>query len=384
VRVVVLHSPFQSGPASGENRVVEEEIRLLREAGHSVTAYIPPRLPSGAVVAAREGFSAVWSRSAAARVRRLVRAEGAEIVHAHNLFPALSPAVLRAAADEGVPVVLTLHSYRLLCLPATFLRSGRTCELCLGRLPWRGVVHRCYRGSTPGSASLATSLAVHRAVGTFDRVTLYVAVSDFLRSKYLAAGFPLRRMVVKPNWAWPGVVRSGPGEYFLFLGRLSREKGVERLLQAWHEVDAPLLVVGDGPEAGRLHEAAPPGVRFAGQVAASEVPGLLSRARALILPSLSYEGSPLTILEAYAAGVPVLASAIGGLPEHVRTGESGVVFPAGDAGAIARAVDRLLDDGESKRLGAGALKLWHERFSPEQGLAELEAAYRRALELGRS
>jgi glycosyltransferase involved in cell wall biosynthesis len=379
VRVLVAHSPYLSGAASGENRVVEDEVRLLREAGHHVNLLVPPRTDPRGLARAREGMSAVWSRDAIRQLRRLVRDERPDVLHVHNLFPALSPAVIRAAADRGVPVVATLHAYRLLCLPATFLRGGEICELCLGRTPWRGVVHRCYRGSAPASASLATSLVAHRLLGSFDRVGLYLAVGEFLRSKHVEAGLPAERVVVKPNFAWESAQRQGPGEYFLFLGRLSPEKGGDDLLAAWRDVGAPLLVVGDGPEGARLRRAAPATVEFRGQVSAAEALGLLLRARALVLPARSYEGCPRSVLEAFAAGVPVLASGIGGIPELVEPGLSGLTFPPRDPRAIAHAAHALLDDAEAERLGRGARGLWEERFSPERALAGLERAYARAL-----
>jgi glycosyltransferase involved in cell wall biosynthesis len=322
----------------------------------------------------------VWSTDAVREVRRLVRERKPDVLHVHNLFPALSPAVVRAGAAEGVAVVATLHAYRLLCLPANFLRDGNVCELCLGRLPWRGVVHRCYRGSVPASASLGASIGLHRLLGSFGRVALFLAVSDFLRSKHLAAGFPAERVVVKPNFADAMPRRAGPGEYFLFLGRLAPEKDVRTLLAAWEQVDARLLVVGDGPDGPELRRAVPAGVEFRGHVPAEEVPALLNRARALVLPSLSYEGCPRSVLEAYAAGVPVVANDVGALPEHVVHEVTGLTVPPRDPRALAAAVGRLSSDEESERLGEGAQRAWAERFSPQRSLESLEAAYRTALE----
>ena len=380
MRVLVLHSPYLSGAASGENRVVEDEVRLLREGGHDLKVYVPERVSMSAIGSLREGMQAVWSRQAVGEVGDIMRSEGIDVVHCHNLFPALSPAVIRIAGDAGAAVAMTLHNFRRLCLPATFLRQGQLCELCLGRVPWRGVVNRCYRGSAAGSAALATSLTLHRAVGSFNRVSLYLAVSDFIRAKHIEAGFPAGRIAVKPNFAWSARRREGAGRYFLFAGRLSPEKGVQTLLAAWREINAPLVVAGDGPERELVRREAPAGVEFRGAVEPDEMPLLLADARALVLPSIWYEGAPRAVLEAYAAGVPVVASSIGGLPSLVEDGVSGLLVRPGDAAALAAAVERLLEDGESTRLGGGAWNAWKERYTPEQGLKELEAAYGRALE----
>ena len=377
MRVLILHSRYQSGAASGENRVVEDETELLQRNGHRVFLWAPqPETGTRLKVMATAG-KAVWAFSSAEEVRRLIRSHRPDVVHVHNLSPTLSPAVLRMAA-EYVPVVATLHNYRLMCLPATFIRDGRVCQDCLGRVPWPGVVHACYRGSRAGSGVLATSLTLHRIAGSYDRVALFLAVSEFVKGKHLEAGLSPQRLLVKPNFSWPIPRREGPGEVFLYLGRLSPEKGVETILRAWRPGLGTLLVVGDGPEEGRLKAIAPPGVVFSGSVDGSAVPDLLRRARALLLPSAWYEGQPRVVLEAYAAGVPVLASDVGGLPELVEDGRSGFLLPA-EPEAWTAGVQKLLADDEAVRLGQRGWELWRERYSPARGLEGLEQAYERAI-----
>src|SRR5262249_30270757 len=157
-----------------------------------------------------EGISAIWSAAAVRNIEKLVRSHRPDIVHCHNLFPGLSPAVLRAVRGTSAAVVMTLHNYRLVCLPATLLRDWTICEDCVGRLPWRGVAHGCYRKSTAGSAALAVSLGLHRGLGTFDRVDLYLAVSEFVRAKHVDAGLSAERILTKPNFVWPSQRRDGP------------------------------------------------------------------------------------------------------------------------------------------------------------------------------
>jgi glycosyltransferase involved in cell wall biosynthesis len=381
MRILLLHSRYLSGPASGENRVVDEEAALLRSGGHRVWRYAPEPRVDGPLGRARSGMSAIWSMSAAASVRQLVERERIEIVHAHNMFPTLSPAVLRAAHDAGAATLVTLHNFRLLCLPANLLRDGRVCEECVGHVPWRGVRYRCYRGSALGSAVLATSIVVHRTIGTFDGVSRYLAVSEFVRRKHVEAGLDPLRIDVKPNFVWPLPPREGAGDYFLYLGRLAAEKGVDTLLAAWALGESPgrLVIVGDGPEAETLRAGAPPGVEFRGQVSPDEVSSVLAAARALMIPSRWYEAAPRTITEAYAAGVPVLASDIGALPEAVQPGRTGYLVPVDDPGAWAQVARRLADDTESQRLGMEARRRWSEGFTPEHGLVALQDQYARAL-----
>jgi glycosyltransferase involved in cell wall biosynthesis len=323
----------------------------------------------------RSAVDAVWSRSAASHVKKLIRSFAPDVVHVHSLYPRLSPAVVRASKD--VPVVVTLHNFRLHCLPATYLRNGVVCEACLGRKPWRGVAYACYRDSRMASATLASSLTLHRGLGTFRQVTRFLAVSNFVRVKHIQAGLEPERILVKDNFASGAARREGPGTVFVTLGRLSREKGLSELLDAWP--GAPLRIVGDGPERAFLVHKAPTSVGFPGSVSSDDVPQLLGSARALLQPSRCYEAQPRAILEAFAAGVPVIASRIGGLPELVEHGVNGLLVDVDDKRGWQEAVEHLMDDSESERLGEGAYRTWQERFTPEIALRNLENAYAEAI-----
>jgi glycosyltransferase involved in cell wall biosynthesis len=378
MRILVLHSRYLSGSLSGENRVVEDEAGLLREWGHEVEvlALSPRELPRRALAA-----RSLVSHGVADSIRRHVRSHGVDLVHVHNLYPAFGPGVLSAASEAGAVVVMTLHNYRLMCIAGTLLRNGRVCEVCLGKAPWRGVVHACYRGSRAESAVLATSLAAGRARGAFDKVHRFLAVSEFVRAKHVQAGLPPDRIVVKPNVVRSQARRTGPGAYFLVLSRLSPEKGIVDLVRAWTSDLGELRVVGDGPQRRAIEVLARArGIRVEGPADPADVPALLREARAVLLPSASFEGQSRVVLEAYATGVPVLASRIGALVELVSEDETGLTVPLGSARAWREAVMKLRADDVSLRLGAGAHARWEDRFSPERGRELLEAAYREALE----
>ena len=373
MRVLVLHSRYASGASSGENRVVEDEVELLRGAGHEVELWAP--MPDDATTGSRVGLavSAVWSRSAVAEVRRRAAEFRPDVIHVHNLFPMLSPAVLRAA---GAPVVVTLHNYRLLCLPAVFLRDGRACEDCLGKFPWRGVVHRCYRGSAAGSAALAASLGVHRRAGTFRHVAMFLAVSEFVCRKHIEAGFDPARIRVKPNFGSAQPRREGPGEDFLFLGRLSEEKGLDRLVSIWRDVPARLVVVGDGPERARLEALAPDTVEFRGSVPSDRGARVSLRVRARSCCRRSATRAPRARWSRrMPPGVPVVANRYGALPGVVSDGVTGLLVEPGDAAGWRSALASVMDDGTSQRLGEGAFAAWRTGYSPKRGIADLEAAY---------
>jgi glycosyltransferase involved in cell wall biosynthesis len=378
MRILILHSRYRSGALSGENRVVVEEADLLRSAGHDVDVLAPsPDDSSRAALAARS----LASVGIGAVVADRVRSRKIEIVHCHNVYPALGAGVFTAAAKGGAAVVVTLHNYRSMCLAGTFFRDGHVCQDCLGRLPWPGVVHACYRGSRSQSAVLAASLVAARAMQTLDSVHRFLAVSAFIRKKHIEAGFPADRILVKPNVVAAQTLREGPGTYFLLLSRLVVEKGISDIVRAWDEDLGELRIAGDGPERVHLERLAMGrGVRLEGAVSPEVIPALLAGARALLLPSLWFEGQPRVVVEAYAAGVPVVATRIGGLAEVVIDGETGITVPLGDSEGWRTAAKRLKEDGLSVRLGEAAHRIWMERFSPERGLTMLEAAYGEALE----
>lgn len=375
MRILILHSRYRSGPASGENRVVEDEAELLRQAGHLVEVWDPEPDPGSVASRVRLGLAAVWSTSAAAGVRALLKQHNPEVVHCHNLYPSLSPSVLQVAHAEAVPTVMTLHNYRLFCIAGTCLRDGQICTSCLSSSRANAVIHRCYRGSTLGSAALVTSLALHRATGSFASVRLYLAVSEFVRTKHIEAGLSKERIVVKPNFSWALPQREGPGEYFLVLGRLAREKGIHTIIDAARDTSIPIVIVGDGPEAARLARTASQNVEFRGLLRPGEIAGMFRRARALVVPSVWFEASPRAIAEAYSAGIPAIASNVGGLPEFVEPGITGHLVRPHDVDGWTAALEQLMDDSESIRLGQGAHEAWSRDHSPDTALRRLEAAY---------
>jgi glycosyltransferase involved in cell wall biosynthesis len=227
---------------------------------------------------------------------------------------------------------------------------------------------------------MAASLSLHRAIGSFDDVTMFLPVSRFLRDKHVQAGLTSARMVVKPNFCWPQTRRSGAGEYFLYVGRLAPEKDVRTLLEAWRSIRAPLILAGDGPDRKALEALAPEGVEFRGTVSPEEVTLLLKGARALLFPTRCNEGGPRSVIEANAAGVPVIATSLGALPEMVEHDISGLLVPPGGTEAWVDAAEAMMDPSTTVRLGGGALDRWARLNSPERGLEELERAYRAALD----
>lgn len=375
IRVLILHSRYSSGVTSGENRVVEDETELLRRNGVRVTSWTPEVVATNPAQKIGLARRAIWSNGSQIVIRRLIDEFRPSVAHVHNLFPALSPAIIRTLRQQGIPVVMTLHNYRLQCLPATLLRDGHVCTECIGKVPWRGVYHRCYRDSALGSAALASALSLHRALGTFDDISFFLPVSNFIKQQHEFAGLPPEKMRLRPNFAWPSTPREGAGSYFLYLGRLTEEKGILDLVRRWSKSFPLLRVVGEGP----LYQAidAQRGSNVQLEPAVTDVQGVLKGARATILPSQWLEPAGRVILEAAACAVPSIVTNRGGMEEFVQHGATGLVVNAHET---ALAVNQLCDDETSLRLGRAALDKWETQYSPAPAFKSLMAIYSEALD----
>jgi len=379
VRILQAHTRYRQ--AGGEDAVVAAEAGLLRSGGHEV-AQFEAQNPAGAVAAAGAMATAAWNPTAARRMADRITEFGPEVVHVHNTWFAMSPSVIEATRRQGVPVVLTLHNYRLMCSNGLLFRDGRPCTDCVGNHPWHGVVHRCYRGSAPASAVAATSIALHRSRGTWRRgVSAYIAMTEAARPLFVAAGLPSDRIVVKPHFvADPGPRRRPPSasRTVLYVGRLEVGKGIEVLLRAWRRLgdsNLELLVIGEGPLRDVAQRVAPPGVRFAGWLPSEQLRDHLLTARALAFPSEWYEPFGLTVVEAMAAGLAITASRIGGVEELLGPSADAQLVPPGDAEALATALAALRDDAETDRVGGLMRHRYRERFTPAANLPLLESIY---------
>ena len=394
MRVMVVHNRYRSDQPSGENRVVDQEARLLASAGVKVSRLerSSDEIASlSAVDTALLPGRVVWSDGERRRMRRALRRVRPDVVHVHNTFPLLSPSILFACTEERIPVVMTLHNFRLACANGSLFRDGRPCERCIGTGPWSAVRYACYRDSRMMTLPVAAMIAAHRSIGTWaHHVSRFIVMSEFGRHMMKRVGLPPDRLVVKPNFVEePAERRSGPGEHFLFLGRLAPEKGLDLLAEAWSRTDAslPLLVAGDGPLRGWVEHwaAATPSVRFLGRRTRGECGDLLAGARALIVPSRWYETFAMVAVEAFAAGVPPVAPRHGPFPELIDDGRNGVLFDPGDASGLAEAIERLArDEPLATRTGVAARARYEHRFTPERNLAALLGVYGEAMGHGRA
>ncbi len=382
--VLIVHNRYrQSG---GEDQVFESERRLLEARGHRVMTleYSNENLGSPMTLP----FRTVWNSTSARDISATVREHSIDVVHFHNTLPLVSPSGFRAARRGGAAVVQTLHNYRMACPGALMQRAGSPCESCVGS-PFKidALLGRCYRGSLTATAGVVATLGIHRALGTWNRaVDRYLALSDFGRDRFIREGIDPERIGVKPNFLVddPGQ-GPGAGGYLLFAGRLTPEKGIRRLIDAHRQActGQRLVILGEGPLAGEVAAAASaePTIEYVGPRPRSEVLEWLRRAEAMVVPSLWYEGLPLTIIESFAAGTPVLGSALGAIETMVTDNRNGRLFDPGDlAGLVEVLRSAALEPMHLRSMRAAARQAFEARYTHEQNYRYLVLAYESALE----
>jgi glycosyltransferase involved in cell wall biosynthesis len=388
MKILLLHNSYQQ--RGGEDTVFEQEKRLLSSRGHTVLTYlrsnneIAKLSPLQKISILRR---AVWAEDSRDDVLQLLEAERPDIAHVHNTFTMISPSVYSAFQEAGVPVVQTLHNYRLLCPAAFFFRDGAICEECVEHSLLRGTIWGCYHDSRLHTAAVSLTLKVHRLRSTWMMVDSFIALSRFARNKFIESGLPAQRVKIKPNFVDPDPKeRTETGEYALFVGRLSPEKGLMTMIDAWRRLHypVPLRVVGDGPMRAQLEvEAAKlshSNIKFEGAIPREKVFEAIKRARFLILPSEWYECFPMTLVEAFACGTPCIASALGCLEEIVEHGRNGLLFEPRNAQDLADKVEQAWSDLESTRqMGREGRKSYESTYTAEQNYVRLMDIYSEAL-----
>jgi glycosyltransferase involved in cell wall biosynthesis len=381
VKVLQIHTEYRE--AGGEDAVVAAEADLLLQSGHEVVQWTN-RNPAGGLAAVRALLQSPSNRGVARTVAAAARSADPDVVHVHNTWYATSPSIFGALqAAVSAPIVMTLHNYRLVCANGLLLRDGVPCELCVGSGPWKAVRYGCYRDSRAQSAAAAITTAVNRRRGSWaDGVDRFLALTEFARGRVIAGGLPADKVETKPNFVPdPGARPRPPSESHqaLFVGRITSEKGIGTLIEAWLRA-APagleLIVAGDGPLYAELSAHDLPGITMLGRVDREGVQDLMFKSRALLFPSEWYEGMPMTLLEAFSSGLPVMGSDIGSMSEMLAPFGTGWLATAGSVDDWAARLATLADDSAVTTAGTIARRLWEDNYGPQKALENLVNAYR--------
>jgi glycosyltransferase involved in cell wall biosynthesis len=378
LKILQVHNRYQH--TGGEDRVVFMEREILESHGNRVILYsadndeiygILPRI--------RAAMGVHYSRRAKRQFALTLAAVRPDIVHVHNFFPLITPSIFDACKEASVPVVQTLHNYRLICPGALLVRKGAVCELCLQGNAYKSAVYGCYRGSRIGSLLVAHMVEYHRKRRTWNtKVDRFIILTDFARSRFVEAGFPADKIVVKPNFVQAPVVFPQPSirSGALFVGRLSNEKGISTLLKAWQAIDLPLRIAGDGPLLAEAMRMKPSNVTFLGRITATDVMREMNQAMFLVVPSECYENFPLVIPEAFACGLPIVISRLGSMEEIVEDHGTGLHFTAGNASDLAEKVAWAASHKEILgHMGENARKTYESRYSAEANYQQLMTIY---------
>lgn len=382
MKILVVHNAYQE--RGGEDSVVANELALLNKNGHQTTLYSVDNSSISSIYdRIKTALNLTYSIKSQRAIEREIARVKPDVVHVHNFFPLVTPSVYDACLDAQVPAIQTLHNYRIACANALLLRNGQICELCMKHSPYQAVRYRCYRNSLIGSAAVAHMIDSHRKKTTWRKATKLIALTKFAKSRFIECGIPEEQLVVKPNFlpnppSRDSVVSDRPGGA-LFVGRFSEEKGLATLLEGWKKLKIPLKIIGDGPLREFVESNCRPNIEFLGSLSPSEVRQQMLAASFLIVPSIWYEGFPMVIAEAYAHGLPVVASRIGSLSELVSE-ETGNLFDAGNADAL---VDAALRTSESllksSELRANVRNVFDREYSEARNIEILNSIYNEAI-----
>lgn len=386
MKILLVHNQYQI--PGGEEVVLEQERELLLRAGHQVLTYERSNFEAETYRGIRKLqliANIAWSSESKRSLRKMLEEEKPDVVHVHNFFMMMSPSVFAACREAGVPVVQTLHNFRMFCPAGNFIRDGKVCEDCPQHSLWHGISHACYRGSRLATASVALMLEVQRQRQAW--ADLYIALSNFSRQRLVANGLDAGKICVKPNFVLPDPgERHGDGNCAVYVGRLSEEKGLDTLLEAWQQLrcDIPLRIVGDGPLLEPLKKQAAElklrCVTFMGRLPRAQAQEEMKSARFVMAPSQCYENFPMGIAEAFACGVPVICSRLGGMQEMVADGVSGLNFTPGDPADMAKKVQWAWSHPEEMRgMGTNARREFESKYTAERNYPLLMQIYQQAM-----
>ena len=393
MRILQIHNFYRL--PGGECSVVRAEKALLESGAHDVALFSADsnEIASWSVLEKAVSYAQIpFNWQVRRKLLRLVDSFRPEVAHVHNVFPLLSPSVYYTLYAVGVPVVQTIHNFRFICPNGQFFVKGNVCEACAQKGLMSAVWNRCMRNSVSTSALYAGAIALAWRTRSIPwAIDRYIALNKFFAHKLSDAGVPESRVRICGNYV--DTITNEPsskGGYVLYLGRLSPEKGIETLLDAWSDVkDGRLIIAGTGPLEGvvrrRTAVQEDGRIEYVGFVSGPEKTRLIERASCLVVPSQWYENFPLSVAEALGLGTAVVASHIGGLPDLVEDGRNGLLVEPGNVQSLSKALQRILASDElALEFGANAQRSAKQRLGATQHASRLLEIYTEAIEHRRS
>ena len=387
MKILLCHNYYRQ--RGGEDISFDTECQLLRDSGHEVITYTRHNDDTQNATRISSAINTVWNRHSFQEVTALIKKHRPDILHATNTFPLLSPACLMAAKKQRVPVVLALRNYRLICPKAVLLKDNKVCHECVGKLfAAPAVRNRCYRNSYSGSMVVASMLTIHKLMNSWNRaVTRYFTLTQFAKQTFVDAGFDADKISVKPNFIDTRLQPAAKSEIrheAVFVGRLSEEKGIRSMLEAWKTVpgDFKLKVIGDGPLEHLIRDASnqQSNIEFIGRLDLAKTLEAIRCAEMLIMPSIWYETFGRTIIEAYSVGTPVVVSRMGAMQELVKEGSTGVLFEPGNAHDLSRSVNSLLGAPEQLHaMRSAARREYEQNYTSETNYKHLMKLYEQTI-----
>ncbi len=392
----------------GSERVFFSEMALLQKNGHRLfgfarrtahdlpsdwSHFFPEDIQTDSVSVSLRAFGLlkeiVYSQKSRAALSKLLAETKPNIAHAHNIYGRLTTSVLDCLAEHAIPAIMTLHDYKIICPNYKLLSANRICEACKGGAYYHAMLNRCHKNSLPASCVYAFESYFNDKLNKYSKnVRLFLSPSRFLKSKLEEFGWPDEKVVYLPNFidTEQFIPRFESGSYIAYVGRLSAEKGIATLIRAFKKLAGmnwQLLIVGEGPEQEALQKeaAADDRIRFTGYLSGAALQDVMGNARCIVIPSEWYENAPLSVLEAFACGKPVIGSNLGGLPELIQPQENGYLFQAGDSDDLAEKLATVLNASTAiiKEMGQNARRIVEERFNASHHYEILMSVYHRCL-----
>ena len=377
MKILQAHNYYQQ--AGGEDTVVAQEKQILEKNGHEVITFYKQNedINSWNKISKLRLIKEVsWSKKVFQEVDEIIKANPVNVCHVHNTLPLISPSIYYACKSNNVPVVQTLHNYRLICTNGLLMRNGRICEECLGRSPYGAIAKKCYRNSALQTFVVARMLQKNKRMGTWEKqVDAYICLTEMAKEKFIAHGIPENKLFVKPNFIEvslkPEVQKD---DYLLYAGRITAEKGAKLIQSLATKLDYPIKVVGEGALAADLKGIS--SIELLGRKSHAETLKLMQKAKAVLFPSLLYEGMPMTIIEAFALKTPIIASGIGAAKSMISDMETGILFDYNSAESLIEKVNFCLNHPqEMSAMAEKAFREYENHYTAKENLKMLIKLY---------